>query len=59
MKKAYQKPNIEVTEFHFSEHIAASGGDVTCYWGTYATHASPGCTEIPDGAGGYINNTGN
>lgn len=26
MKKAYEKPRIEVTEFHFSEHIAVSGG---------------------------------
>lgn len=26
MKKKYEQPRLEVTEFCFSEHIAASGG---------------------------------
>jgi len=30
MKKQYEQPNLEVTEFRFSEHIAASGG-TSCY----------------------------
>lgn len=29
MKKQYEKPHLEVTEFRFSEHIAASG--TNCY----------------------------
>ena len=27
MKKAYEKPSIEVIKFRFAEHIAASGVD--------------------------------
>jgi len=30
-KKTYQKPQMEVTEFRFSEHIAASGAQPVCY----------------------------
>jgi hypothetical protein len=42
MKKTYNKPTFEVTEFRFSEHIAASPG---CIWGSGATwtHAFEGC----------------
>lgn len=29
MKKTYQKPELEVAKFCFSEHVAASG--VVCY----------------------------
>ena len=32
MKKAYQKPCMEVTEFRFAEHIAASGAPASCQW---------------------------
>lgn len=47
MKKAYEKPSLEVTEFRFSEHIAASGGS-SCYWGGGATwtHAYSGCNTV-------------
>lgn len=31
MKKTYQKPELEVTHFCFSEHIAASGVVTPCY----------------------------
>lgn len=33
MKKKYEKPRLEVTEFRFSEHIAASGaGSCEIVW---------------------------
>ena len=35
MKKEYEKPTMEVTEFRFSEHIAASGctSEYSQLWG--------------------------
>lgn len=59
MKKAYEKPRMEIAEFRFSEHIAASG--TSCYWGSSAswTHAYVGCdTQYNPGTDGWINNTG-
>ena len=46
MKKTYNKPTFEVTEFHFSEHIAASPN--SCYWGSGKTwtHGYDGCSTI-------------
>lgn len=55
MKRAYLKPKIEVAEFRFSEHIAASPS--SCYWGGGATwtHATEGCnTQYHPGTGGWI-----
>ncbi len=47
MKKTYNKPTFEVTEFHFSEHIAASPLN-SCYWGSGATwtHAIVNCNSV-------------
>ena len=30
MKKAYEKPLMEIAEFRFAEHIAASGTALSC-----------------------------
>jgi len=30
MKKKYEQPRLEVTEFRFSEHIAAGSGGTAC-----------------------------
>ena len=46
-KKVYEKPRFEVTEFRFSEHIAASGAVAQCdyVWGntgpTYCSSGTP------------------
>jgi len=32
MKKQYEQPRLEVTEFCFSEHIAASGASCFSVW---------------------------
>lgn len=32
MKKQYEKPRLEVTEFCFSEHIAAASGECVIVW---------------------------
>lgn len=48
MKKQYEKPRLEVTEFCFSEHIAASGGG-TCFsvWSNIgATSCTSGTPEL-------------
>ena len=56
MKRAYKKPQFEVVEYRFADHIMASGVD-NCYWGggeTY-THRLAGCREqVKPGSGGYI-----
>ncbi|MEI6580392.1 MAG: hypothetical protein WCN92_13150 [Eubacteriales bacterium] len=60
MKKNYEKPAMEVTEFRFSEHIAASG-QTSCVWGSsaYWSHSYIGCnTEYHPGIDGWIGNTG-
>jgi len=60
MKKTYSKPTFEVTEFRFSEHIAASG-ESSCYWGSSATwtHAIVGCNTVYNpGTGAWIGANG-
>jgi hypothetical protein len=46
VKKEYKKPGFELTEFRFTEHIAASGGG-GCYWGDTIkrTHGYPYCKD--------------
>ena len=61
MKKAYQKPKMEVTEFKFSEHIADSGDTSSCYWANngYWSHAYVGCEEVyHEGTGGWVDLNG-
>lgn len=43
MKKPYQKPYLEVTEFRFSEHIADSGGSSCTY--IWTNIGDTGCTD--------------
>ena len=58
MKRSYTKPYMEVTEFRFAEHIAASGTPTSsCYWGGGATwtHGYSGCKDVYNaGTEGWI-----
>jgi hypothetical protein len=42
MKKEYETPRLEVTEFCFSEHIAASGSSCFSVWTNVGTSS---CTS--------------
>lgn len=44
MKKNYEKPHLEVTEFRFSEHIASSGQTSHCNPTYNGWLESTGCT---------------
>ena len=48
MKRAYEKPRMEVAEFRFQEHIAASV-TVRCSWTGSGTQYVVGC-NVGDGA---------
>jgi len=61
MKRLYSKPRMEVTEFRFAEHIAASGTTSSCYWGgtTTYTHGFSGCNTSSSTSGeGWIDSVG-
>ncbi|HOP11762.1 MAG TPA: hypothetical protein PK629_09765 [Oscillospiraceae bacterium] len=45
MKKHYEKPCLEVTEFRFSEHIAASGDAVPNCTIIWLNSGPTGCTS--------------
>lgn len=53
MKKTYVKPIFNVTEFRFSEHIAASGTTTSCRWGKYITDVGLDCDDNIES--GWIN----
>ena len=58
MKKKYEAPRIEMVEFRFEDHIAASGS--SCYWGgtdSY-THGYSGCKDQLTTKEGWIDLNG-
>jgi len=56
MKRAYEKPHMEVTLFRFSEHIAASGGPTPICYPIYSNVDTTG-DNICDGTAVYQGRT--
>lgn len=53
MKKAYRKPQVELVEYRFADHVAASGA-TKCLWGRVKTNPGVNCEKDYYGDGYWI-----